>query len=458
MENMMKDLIDAIQEYVKDTENAEKNFRLARIYDEMGQTASAISYYLRAADRAKDNSLAYESLILVARCFDRQGDRHNTVRGILKQAIYFMPRRPEAYYYLIRFENYYQCFTEGYFLVRLAMEFVDFENLQPLHSIPLFQKSDFMFERAIAGWWWGKTDEVRDILADLKINYHIKPEFVPQLDNMISNYGVKLPVFSSANLEKMDIVLQGKYDETTDKIIDSYLKLPFVNNIVVSCWEDDKPSIERDNVIFVRNKLPLTPGTDNRNLQILTSQNGLAFVSTEYSAKMRSDQEYDHDSMNNMFKFFKENYDGRLFVAGMYPDLPFHPRDHLFWGKTEDLRKLFDIPLEYDGFIDKIKVDKNELAKYYKYFVRSEIYIGARYAASKDERVIPMILESKDYLYNECKNWDASLELSREVTPKLFKSFPRLGIDMKWEKKNWNSYPYDAQKAHYGERWHEDGV
>jgi tetratricopeptide (TPR) repeat protein len=456
-ENVMKDLITAIEEYAKDTENAEKNFNLARIYDDLGQTASAISYYLRAADRAEDDLLAYESLLLVARCFDRQGDRHNTVRGVLKQAIYFMPRRPEAYYYLIKFENFYQSYCDGYFLVRLAMEFVEHDNLKSLRVIPFPKYSDFMFERAISGWWWGKTEEVRNILKDLKLNYDISPEYAPRLEQLITSYGVKLPATVKVNVDKMDIVLQGRYDSTTDKIVESYLKLPFVNNVIVSCWEEDKPSVERDRVIFVKNTLPLTAGTDNRNLQIVTSHNGLKFVSTEYAAKMRSDQEYDHDSMQNMFNFFKENYDGRLLVAGMYPEIPFCPRDHIFWGKSEDLRKLFDIPLEYNGFIDQIKVDKNELAKYYKYFVPTEVYIGSRYAASKDERVIPMILESKEYLYNESKKWDDARKLSKEISSTLFKSFPRTGINLKWERKEWDSYPYDVQRNYYGERWHEDG-
>ena len=38
------------------------------------------------------------------------------------------------------------------------------------------------------------------------------------------------------NIELMDIVVQGPYDDFTGTIVESYLKLPFVNNIIISCW------------------------------------------------------------------------------------------------------------------------------------------------------------------------------------------------------------------------------
>lgn len=90
---------------------------------------------------------------------------------------------------------------------------------------------------------------------------------------------------------KMDIVLQGRYNQYTDDIIESYLKVPFVNNIILSCWEDDVVNTQPDRVQIVQSKFPLTPGTDNRNLQIVTSLEGvkkLLLISQSRCVQIRS--------------------------------------------------------------------------------------------------------------------------------------------------------------------------
>ena len=75
--------------------------------------------------------------------------------------------------------------------------------------------------------------------------------------------------------EKHDIILQGKYDEFTNDVIESYLNVPFVNKIILSCWDDDDLSplediIDKnvDRIILVPNKKPTNTGDDNVNLQI----------------------------------------------------------------------------------------------------------------------------------------------------------------------------------------------
>ena len=49
-------------------------------------------------------------------------------------------------------------------------------------------------------------------------------------------------------------------------------------------------------------------------------------------------------------------------------------------------------------------------------------------------------------------------KISDELTPKVFKSFPKEGIDLEWYKYKWKTYPYQDQKEKFGERWHEDGL
>ena len=261
--------------------------------------------------------------------------------------------------------------------------------------------------------------------------------------------------------EKLDIVLQGQYNEFTEEVIANYSKLPFVNNIILSCWQDDNVHSKRNfsiGIVLVTNQKPITFGDDNINLQIVSSLNGLKKVKTEYAIKMRTDQLYDYDSMMVMYNFFIENRkDHLIFVPGMYPHLLFHPRDHLFWGKTSDLIKLFDIPLKINNVTDKVRIPKEDLWKYYGYFVRSETYIGANYCSNFDDRIKIFLIESEKYLFDGSSNWQESLEVSNTITKNLFKSFPRTNIDLRWPKKNLNSYPYENQKYGYNECWYEDG-
>jgi hypothetical protein len=259
--------------------------------------------------------------------------------------------------------------------------------------------------------------------------------------------------------EKMDIILQGQYEEYTDEIIEEYLKVPFVNNVIVSCWEDDRPnSYNLSRVKYVRSKYPLTPGTCNKNLQITTSFVGIKLCKTKFSAKMRSDQKYDHASMIAMYEFMMNNHtEGKIFVAGMFPSFLFHPRDHIYWGETKDLHYLFDIPLEYNSLIDKVRIGKYELAQYANYLTRPETYIGAHYCTRFDDRIKKMLIEPEKYLYDGAPLWNEAHQISSEVLPKAFKTFPRTGINLVWPKRNTYSYPYEDQKLHSNECWHEDG-
>jgi hypothetical protein len=263
----------------------------------------------------------------------------------------------------------------------------------------------------------------------------------------------------NSNYEKIDIVLQGRYDEFTNEVIDSYFELPFVNNIILSCWEDDVVTYPQSSRFYVvSNKFPTTPGTDNRNLQIVTSFSGLKKVTTEYAIKMRTDQKYTHESMLNMYRFFLEHRnEKRIFVPGMYPHLLFHPRDHIFWGKTEHLLTMFDIPLEYNGLIDRVRISKDQLWKYYGYYIRTETYIGAHYCSNFTDRIKIFLLHPERYLYDYAPDWQESFEISNNLSKEIFKSFPKEGIDLIWPRKNLYSYPYDDQKQGYNECWHEDG-
>ena len=93
-------LQDYLLEFIKDPDNYTTNFNLGVYYDTIDQTASAVSYYLRCAERTDSDLFKYQCILRSALCFSVQGCRNTTVKGLFQHAIAIMPTRPEGYYLL----------------------------------------------------------------------------------------------------------------------------------------------------------------------------------------------------------------------------------------------------------------------------------------------------------------------------------------------------------------------
>lgn len=168
---MDKDFKDLTVKYALDPENAELNFDMAFQYHARGHTASAFTHYLRCAERADDDVLAYEALCRGYFCFVLQGRREFTAIHLLKQAQVLLPRRPEAYWILGMHYTNKSEHAEAYVQFELALQFCDFD-LPPLRTyIGYKSKPLMMYQKAKAAWEWDKNDEARDILSDLMTNY-----------------------------------------------------------------------------------------------------------------------------------------------------------------------------------------------------------------------------------------------------------------------------------------------
>ena len=116
----------------------------------------------------------------------------------------------------------------------------------------------------------------------LKHNYNLNDHYKNIVENNISAFGVKDEQYYINNFlekrrveqeerygkvaevteKKIDVVLQGKYDSTTREVIKNYLQIPFINNIIVSCWKTDEEVEAGDRIKVVRNDDPETWGTD----------------------------------------------------------------------------------------------------------------------------------------------------------------------------------------------------
>ncbi len=189
----MSELNIALQKFLLDTENPVLNYELGLEYDKIGQTASAITYYLRASERTSIIEHAYECLLLVGNCFNRQGNRANSVQKTYKQALTLLPNRPEAYLCLAKFFEINNGNSDSYVFADLGLKVANF-NLPPLRTNvcnPLTDcYSGLLLEKAICSWGWGKNNETRELFS-LLYNQHYD-KFNVDYQKIIKNNMVKM--------------------------------------------------------------------------------------------------------------------------------------------------------------------------------------------------------------------------------------------------------------------------
>lgn len=157
-------------EFSLDTENGEKNYNLAQWYERQGHTAPAHTYYLRAAERTDDNILAYQALIRASFCYKSQGSRDGTEKVLLENALMLLPERPEAYYFLSllyekksEWQNAYIYATLGIQCYKQDIEIINLPEYQGQHLL--------IFQKAVSAWWWGKSQESRNLFQLLSTDY-----------------------------------------------------------------------------------------------------------------------------------------------------------------------------------------------------------------------------------------------------------------------------------------------
>jgi FkbM family methyltransferase len=166
----MNDLNILLLSFAQTPDDPELNYALARSYHELSQTASAVSYYLRCAERSADVKLQYECLLHAASCFISQGKRNLTVRGMLQHAIVLYPQGPEAYWLLSRmFEgdsSYKDHWINAYTFAALGE--VNASSPTALRaSIGFPGMFALKFQRAVSAWWAGLCDESRSLFTEL---------------------------------------------------------------------------------------------------------------------------------------------------------------------------------------------------------------------------------------------------------------------------------------------------
>lgn len=189
---MNTDLNTALFNYIMDPKNPQYNFNIGKVYEDMGHTAAAASFYIRTGEYATefDNNgvLAYEALLRLALCFEHQGSRVFTVKGILLRAISLLPERPEAYYLLARMYEMCKEWQESYTFAVMGEKLKISQYLPSLITNVEYPGAyAFTFERAVTAWWLGLWDESMFLFRKLRKNPNMTWQHINATINNLNN-------------------------------------------------------------------------------------------------------------------------------------------------------------------------------------------------------------------------------------------------------------------------------
>jgi hypothetical protein len=171
--------------------NPSLNFEVAKKYEELQQTASAVSFYLRAAEYgyATEPLIAYSSLLRVSICFEDQNDRNNTITNCLLQAIQYLPDRPEGYFLMSRFHERAANWQESYTFAELGLMFAKQNESLPI-NVDYPAEYALTFQKAIAAWWIGRLKESIMLLTALKENPKVSEAYMYSIKNNLEKINV----------------------------------------------------------------------------------------------------------------------------------------------------------------------------------------------------------------------------------------------------------------------------
>jgi hypothetical protein len=251
---------------------------------------------------------------------------------------------------------------------------------------------------------------------------------------------------------KTDIVIQGDIWENTYLTALSYLPLDFVNKIIISTWDYEKEKCStykfNDRIEYVFSTPPQHDGGGNLNYQIRSSAEGLKRCTKDVVVKARSDQTIKFEDMQLLNTFYNKFHVGHeLFVLGMGTHFPYHPQDHVFWGRREDVVNLFDLPFK------SAEATYGPHTDFATNNLRTPIYLGVHYYARFSEVAKKHSDNPKEYLLDAAPKRQEAFDEYNRIKDVGFKPFPR--ISMHWHKYGGVGYMYEGY-GEQGEVYHDE--
>lgn len=236
----MYNLQELLNNFSYNPEDPDTNFKLAKYYHSIGQTASAVSYYIRTAERTNDKKLMYSCLLGASICFDSQGCRSNSVKGLLQSAVSLDPKRPEGYYLLSRFYERESNYHDGYLIASVGEKVCnkDLDSLYIDVGYPGFY--GILFEKAVCSWWCGLCDESCDLFYDLRDNYEMDDSHKNAVNDNIERLFKDRKINTNHPPIQYDKVKKLRYNFKDYQIIDKNYSQVFQDIFVLSVLDGKK--------------------------------------------------------------------------------------------------------------------------------------------------------------------------------------------------------------------------
>jgi len=237
------------------------------------------------------------------------------------------------------------------------------------------------------------------------------------------------------DIKDISVVVQGPVDKNVTPEVLSSIRTFLPNAVIIlSTWEgSDIEGLDFDKLVL--NEDPKSYYCDvnqnilyNLNRQLISTQNGLKLVETEYALKLRSDLYFTKNDFlsyfdqfeirKEEFSFFKHRVIVSSLTSKMYSDspensfpLPFHVSDWFFFGYTQDVQDYFDIPLLDEQSASKYPCDKNKVpVPFYSWQFAPEQYFCLQWA--------------KKYMNIDFKDWsdwnNINIEQSNQIVASNF--------------------------------------
>ena len=204
-----------LKNFIDQPTNPDYNFELAVQYDEIGQTTSAYSYFLRTAELSNDENLVYESLIKAGQCLAKQGQHRKSEKGMYLHALSLQPDRPETYYILSQFYEIEKEWIDVYAMASVGL--TKHSNTLTRANINYPGQYGLIFQKAVSAWWIGKHDESRELFELLAKDYEYQmSDFFKQLvhNNIVFLRSDRYPFapYTSLVYSKLKFKFQGSID------------------------------------------------------------------------------------------------------------------------------------------------------------------------------------------------------------------------------------------------------
>jgi len=167
-----------LQQFIQQPDLDLNNFWLGYAYESQGQTASAVSFYIRAAERARRKNLVYESILRCGICFRKQTRRDYTVLGRFQQAISVHPTRPEGYLLLSQHHERRGEWYESYMFANIGIAMtVEHQHTPLLTDVEYPGVYSLFFQKAVAAWWVGREAESVELFNQLMAEHEMTDQY-----------------------------------------------------------------------------------------------------------------------------------------------------------------------------------------------------------------------------------------------------------------------------------------